>query len=265
MNDTPDHLKTSETQNSVPTGIKIQTINLNAWFGAKQALKDINLSIKANAVTAIIGPSGCGKSTLLRIMAGLIEPSHGETLFLGKRVTGPTNGMSFVFQDFALMPWLTNIDNVKLGLSMSSMSEEEKDKRASSLLKMLGLEGFEESYPNVLSGGMKQRVGIARAIASNPKALLMDEPFSSLDELTANTLRGEVMQLLKGKHTPISTAVMVTHNVEEAVELSDRIVVLSDKPAVVKEIVDVKLERPRNRESKEFMKEVDRLYSYLTE
>ena len=230
-----------------------------------QIIEDISFSADSNEFASIIGPSGCGKSTLLRIMAGLIPASKGEVLFDNKRVVRPGKGLSFVFQDFALMPWLTNIENVKLGLSMTRMPDEEKTKRSMELLKMLGLEGFEESYPNVLSGGMKQRVGVARAIASNPKALLMDEPFSSLDELTANTLREEMIHLLKGKATPIDSVVMVTHNVEEAVELSDKVVVLSNKPSKVKEILEIKLTRPRNRESREFMKLVDQIYSHLTE
>ena len=228
-------------------------------------IESISFSADSDEFVSIIGPSGCGKSTLLRIMAGLIPPSKGEVLFDNRRVDRPEKGISFVFQDFALMPWLTNIENVKLGLSMTKMSDDEKTKKAMELLKMLGLEGFEESYPNVLSGGMKQRVGVARAIASNPKALLMDEPFSALDELTANRLRMEMMHLLKGKATQVDSVVMVTHNVEEAAELSDKVVVLSNKPSTVKEILEIKLTRPRNRESREFMKLVDQIYSHLTE
>jgi NitT/TauT family transport system ATP-binding protein len=235
-------------------------------YGAEfQIIENVSFSAESNEFVSIIGPSGCGKSTLLRIMAGLIMPSKGEVLFDNRIVDRPEKGLSFVFQDFALMPWLTNLENVKLGLSMTKMSDQEKDKKAMNLLKMFGLEGFEGSYPNVLSGGMKQRVGIARAIASNPKALLMDEPFSSLDELTANTLREEMIRLLKGKVTPIDSVVMVTHNVEEAVELSDKVIVLSNKPSSVKKILKIEMARPRNRESREFMKVVDSIYSYLTE
>ncbi len=228
-------------------------------------LDDISFYANKQEFVSIIGPSGCGKSTLLRIIAGLIEPSHGETLFLGKKVNGPTNGMSFVFQDFALMPWLTNIDNVKLGLELTKLDENEKEKLAFDLLKSFGLEGFEESYPNVLSGGMKQRVGLARAVASNPKVLLMDEPFSSLDELTANELRNDVLHMLKSKDIPVDTVVMVTHNVEEAIELSDKIVVLSNKPTYVKKIIPVNFRYPRNRESREFLNFSDKVYGVLTE
>ncbi len=234
-------------------------------YGDAQIIDEVSLHADRDEFVSIIGPSGCGKSTLLRIMAGLIKPTKGDVLFGQKRVDAPEKGISFVFQDFALLPWLTNIENVKLGLSMSDLRENEKEKRAMELLKSFGLEGFEESYPNVLSGGMKQRVGIARAIASNPKIILMDEPFSSLDELTANTLRQEVLSMLKGPRSPVSAVVMVSHNVEEAVELSDRIVILSAKPSHVTKMVSLDMARPRNRESKEFMKTVDILYSYLTE
>ncbi|HUC38815.1 MAG TPA: ABC transporter ATP-binding protein [Candidatus Acidoferrum sp.] len=234
-------------------------------YGDIGILNDISFYADNDEFISIIGPSGCGKSTLLRIIAGLIKPSGGDVLFMGKRVDRPEKGMAFVFQDFALMPWLTNLENVKLGLSVTDLPDSEKEKRALALLKMLGLDGFEESYPNVLSGGMKQRVGIARAMASNPKVLLMDEPFSSLDELTATTLRNEVIQLLKNGKSPISSVVMVSHNVEEAIELSDKVVVLSNKPAGVKRVLNIKMNRPRNRESKEFMKMVDGIYADLTE
>ncbi|HUB92861.1 MAG TPA: ABC transporter ATP-binding protein [Candidatus Saccharimonadales bacterium] len=212
---------------------------------------------------SIIGPSGCGKSTLLRIIAGLIRPTGGKILYLGKKIEGTSKGISFVFQDFALLPWLTNIENVKLGCSMMRLSDNEKNKKAVATLDNLGLSGFEHSYPNVLSGGMKQRVGIARALVSDPKVLLMDEPFSSLDELTAETLRSDILYHLKNKNLPVNSVIMVTHNVEEAVELSDKIVILSKRPSKVAAVKYINLKRPRNKRSKEFLDMMDFVYATL--
>ncbi len=233
-------------------------------FGEEKVIDDISFHADKDEFISIVGPSGCGKSTLLRIIAGLIRPSKGKVLFMDREVNGPTLGISFVFQDFALLPWLTNIENVKIGFSMLNISEEEKDKRAEAILESLGLGGFENSYPNMLSGGMKQRVGIARALASDPKVLLMDEPFSSLDELTADTLRSDILYQLKNENLPVNSVIMVTHNVEEAVQLSDKIIVLSGRPTNVKAIMKVKMEHPRNRRSRAFTKTIDEIYSVLT-
>ncbi|MEM0201936.1 MAG: ABC transporter ATP-binding protein [Candidatus Micrarchaeaceae archaeon] len=230
-----------------------------------KVIESISFSAEKDEFVSIIGPSGCGKSTLLRIMAGLIEPLSGTVKYEGAEVKGPQKEISFVFQDFGLLPWLTNIENVKIGLSLFSMSEDEKEKRAAEMFRRMGLEGFENSYPNMLSGGMKQRVGVARAVISDPKVLLMDEPFSSLDELTAETLRADIMEMLKSTSVPVSSVIMVTHNVEEAVELSDRIVILSARPSSVKEILNVDIKHPRNKHSREFMDTVDKVYKILTE
>ncbi len=243
----------------------IEARGISFSYGDAKIIEDISFSAEKDEFVSIIGQSGCGKSTLLRILAGLVKPNGGEVLFMGRRVEDPTRGISFVFQDFALLPWLTNMENIKVGLSMTEMTDGQKERRAGELLKLFGLEDFGDSYPNVLSGGMKQRIGIARAIASNPKVLLMDEPFSSLDALTADTLRSDVVRMLSSRKSPVDSVVMVTHNVEEAVEVSDRVVVLSNKPSSVREIVDIKLGKPRKRESGEFMKEVDLIYSYLKE
>jgi len=183
---------------------------------------------------------------------------------MNREVTSPRKEISFVFQDFGLLPWLTNIENVKVGLSYFDISDEEKEKTAKDLLTKFGLDGFEYSYPNVLSGGMRQRVGIARAIASEPFVLLMDEPFSSLDELTANTLRSDILGMLKSTELPVNSVIMVTHNVEEAVELSNKIVILSNKPSRVKQILEIDLPYPRDRRSRKFSDKVDEIYKILT-
>ena len=233
-------------------------------IGGMRIIDGISFKLEKEEFVSIIGPSGCGKSTLLRIMAGLIPPYSGSVRYMNKMISEPVREISFVFQDFALLPWLSNVDNVKIGLSAVKMDERRKDAVARKLLDDFGLNGFEDSYPNALSGGMKQRVGIARAVAQEPSVLLMDEPFSALDELTANTLRADILSMLAHKEIPVKLVVMVTHNVEEAVELSDRIVVLSNKPTKVKSIVDINIERPRNRHSRAFMRYVDRIYAELT-
>jgi NitT/TauT family transport system ATP-binding protein len=227
-------------------------------------MNDISFAAKKNEFVSIIGPSGCGKSTLLRIIVGLLKPSKGRVTYLNKEITEPRKEISFVFQDFGLLPWLTNIENVELGLSYFDISDDEKEKAAKDLLMKFGLDGFEYSYPNVLSGGMRQRVGLARAIASEPYVLLMDEPFSSLDELTANTLRSDILNMLKSTEIMVNSVIMVTHNVEEAVQLSNRIVVLSSKPSEVKDIIDIDMEYPRDKRSRKFSKTVDEIYKILT-
>ena len=228
-------------------------------------IDNVSFVAKKGEFVSLIGPSGCGKSTLLRIIAGLIQPTSGKVLFRDKEMLEPNSKVSFVFQDFALLPWLTNIENVKIGLSRSDMADETKSKKASQLLEKFGLAGFESYYPNALSGGMKQRVGIARAIASDPEVLLMDEPFSSLDELTANSLRMDIINMLENKKISVNSVIMVTHNVEEAVELSDKIIVLSDKPAHIKRIIKVNWSRPRDKRSKEFAEKLDEIYAVLAQ
>ncbi len=231
---------------------------------SQRILDKISFKAQKGEFVSLIGPSGCGKSTLLRILARLIPPVSGEVIYKGKRLYAPTREISFVFQDFALLPWLTNLENVKIGLANSEISEEEKKRKASGMLEKMGLESVADYYPNALSGGMKQRVGIARAIVSDPNVLLMDEPFSSLDELTANALRGDVVSMLKSSDISVNSVIMVTHNVEEAVEISDKIVVLSNKPTKIKQEMQLKLSYPRNRHSKVFMQAVDKVYELLT-
>ncbi len=246
----------------------IRVEDIEFYYDAKKQYKildRVSFGAPEEKFVSIIGPSGCGKSTLLRIIAGLLRADAGAVFYRNRIITAPIPELSFVFQDFALLPWLTNVENVKLGLSLYSMGNAEKERRARKLLHEFGLKGFENAYPSALSGGMKQRVGIARAVVSNPKVILMDEPFSSLDEITANTLRGDILYLLRSKRISVNSVIMVTHNVEEAVELSDTVVVLTNKPTRVKAVEEIKLKYPRKRHSKEFFKLVDRIDEELKE
>ncbi len=239
--------------------------NIRYEIGGAVIIERLSFAAGANEFVSIIGPSGCGKSTLLRIMAGLIRPERGRVLFRGKRVEKPRREISFVFQDFALLPWLTNRENVMLGLSCFDIPDEEKDEKAGETLKSFGLGGFEDAYPNVLSGGMRQRVGLARALAQEPSVLLMDEPFSSLDELTANEMRKGVLADLRRRKMSVKLVIMVTHNVEEAVLMSDRVVILSNKPTRLKGIKDIGIKQPRSRKGGEFGRAVDDIYRKLRE
>ncbi|MBO0888232.1 ABC transporter ATP-binding protein [Candidatus Bathyarchaeota archaeon] len=214
------------------------------------ALKDISFHIKEGEFLCIVGPSGCGKSTLLRMIAGLDQPSSGEIRFKGDLLTAPHSKISMVFQSFALLPWRTVVQNVEFGLELLGKPKREREKTSLRLLQMVGLKGSENLYPKQLSGGMKQRVGIARALAIDPEVVLMDEAFSAIDEFTAVELRAEVSDIHRetGK-----TFLLVTHNLPEAIELADRILVLSARPARVKSIVGIDLERPRASTDSEFV------------
>lgn len=227
-------------------------------------IADVSMTAWKDQFVTITGPSGCGKSSLLRIIGGLNAPSSGIVKFRKTPITEPIGEISMIFQNFVLLPWRTALENVLFGLS--SRNEFSDDKKKEISLKALddtGLKGFENVYPGELSGGMKQRVGIARALALEPQVLLMDEPFSSLDNLTAEHLRREIYSLLINPSSPIQTVIMVSHNVEEIVELSDKIVVLSPRPAHVVGELNVDLPRPRNKKSEEFFAWVDKVYSLL--
>lgn len=213
-------------------------------------LQDLSLEIKNQEFISFVGPSGCGKSTLLRIMAGLLEPESGTIEIDGETVKGPGRNRMMVFQDYVLFPWLTVWKNIEMGLKLSGKSKEEIQRKTAWVIELVGLKGYEKSYPSQLSGGMKQRVAIARALVINPRILLMDEPFGALDAFTKMKLQNELMHLCEKKEF---TTCLVTHDSEEAVFLSDRIVVFTDSPAEIKEIIDVNLPRPRNRASAEFM------------
>ena len=228
-------------------------------------LVDVSLTAARDELVAITGPSGCGKSTLLRIMGGLVKPTSGSVRVHDSEVKGPRDDVSMVFQNFVLLPWRTAIENVLFGLdSKKDLTDAQKKEKAQNALDIAGLTGFESVYPGELSGGMKQRVGVARALATEPTVMLMDEPFSSLDDLTAERLRKETYTLLINPQTSVQTVVLVSHNVEEIIELADKVVVLSGRPAHVVGELKVDLPRPRNKKSDEFFDWVDKVYSLLS-
>jgi NitT/TauT family transport system ATP-binding protein len=228
-------------------------------------LVDVSMKAAKDELVAVTGPSGCGKSTLLRIIAGLIKPTAGSVQVLNSEVKGPRDDISMVFQNFVLLPWRTALENVLFGLSArNDLTEEQKKAKAESALEIAGLSGFESVYPGELSGGMKQRVGVARALATDPRVMLLDEPFSSLDDLTAERLRKETHTLLINPQTSVATVLLVSHNVEEIIELADKVVVLSARPAHVVGELEVDLPRPRNKKSDEFFQWVDKVYSLLS-
>ncbi|UUM21685.1 AAA-associated domain-containing protein [Mycoavidus sp. SF9855] len=232
--------------------------------GELLVLDGASLTLKAGEIVGLLGRSGSGKSTLLRIIAGLIEPSGGDIEYLGKPLTGPAEGVAMVFQTFALFPWLTVLQNVEAGLEALGVGARERRQRALAAIDLIGLDGFESAYPRELSGGMRQRVGFARALVVDPTLLLMDEPFSALDVLTAETLRTDLLDLWSEKHLPIKSILIVTHNVEEAVFMCDRILVLSSNPGRVIAEIPVPFKHPRNRLDPAFRRLVDDIYAQMT-
>jgi NitT/TauT family transport system ATP-binding protein len=226
-------------------------------------LEDVSLEIPEHEFVCVVGPSGSGKSTLLRIMMGLAAPSSGEVLYRGRRVTDVNLHAAMVFQSFALLPWLTVQANVELGLRARDLLEEDARKRAAFYLDRVGLDGYEEAYPTELSGGMKQRAGLARALAVEPELLFMDEPFAGLDALTSANLREEVLTLWSDHALPVNTVVMVTHIIEEAVLMADRVVVLSPRPGRVVADLPVALQRPRNKRDEGFDELVDSIFEKI--
>jgi NitT/TauT family transport system ATP-binding protein len=229
-----------------------------------QVIAATDLAVYAGKIIALLGPSGCGKSTLLRMLTGLAPPSAGRVLWHGQPVQGETPNVSIVFQSFALFPWLTVIENVEAPLEARGMLPLERHKRALRIIDAVGLDGFETAYPKELSGGMKQRVGVARALVVEPEVLFMDEPFSALDVLTAETLRGELLELWLGHKIPTRAIFIVTHNIEEAVVLADRIIVLGRNPAHIHADFPVDIPQPRDRKSPRFIELVDAIYRVLT-
>ncbi|PYF03599.1 NitT/TauT family transport system ATP-binding protein [Rhodopseudomonas faecalis] len=228
-------------------------------------LEDVDLTLRAGEIVGLLGRSGSGKSTLLRIIAGLISPSGGSARCRGQDINGPPDGVSMVFQSFALFPWLTVLQNVELGLEALGIDRAERRSRALAAIDLIGLDGYESAYPKELSGGMRQRVGFARALVVHPDLLLMDEPFSALDVLTAETLRTDLIELWVEGRLPIKSVLMVTHNIEEAVLMCDRILVFSSNPGRVAAEIKVELPHPRNRLDPSFRQLVDSIYARMTQ
>jgi len=227
-------------------------------------LEDVNFKLQEGEIVALLGKSGSGKSTLLRIIAGLIAPSSGTVTYRGKPVTRPVAGIAMVFQSFALMPWLNVLENVELGLEAQGVGRDERRHRAIEAIDIIGLDGFESAFPKELSGGMRQRVGFARALVINPDVLLMDEPFSALDVLTAENLKSDLLELWKEKKTNTNGILLVTHNIEEAATLADRIVIFGNDPGYIRAELPVTLPQPRDPETTEFRALVDKIYTLMT-
>ena len=232
--------------------------------GEFTVLGDVTLAVNAGEVVALLGRSGSGKSTLLRIMSGLIRPSQGLVCSNGQPLRGANPNLAMVFQSFALLPWLTVQDNVELGLAARHVPRQQRRERALKAIDLVGLDGFENAYPKELSGGMKQRVGFARAFVLEPEVLFMDEPFSALDVLTAENLRGEIDDLWNAGTFPSKSILIVTHNIEEAVYLADRVVILGSKPGRIRGELAVNLPRPHDRSHPRFKALVDYIYSVMT-
>jgi len=232
--------------------------------GEFEALRDVSLAIREREVVALVGPSGCGKSTFLRILAGLAAPVSGSVLYRGHPVEGVLTSAAMVFQSFALLPWLTVEDNVAMGLTAGRDLKASDRTAVTRAIELVGLSGFEQAYPRELSGGMKQRVGFARALAVEPEILFMDEPFGALDALTAENLRAQVTELWQDPQTGVSTLIVVTHSVDEAVFLAGRVVVFGTNPGHIREILDVPLPYPRDPRAPAFQAMVDRLHAILT-
>ena len=232
--------------------------------GSLVVLENVDLRLYPNEIVGLLGRSGSGKSTLLRAIAGLIRPSKGDITFQGRPVVGPNSDVAVVFQSFALFPWLTVLQNVELGLEAQGVASSERRKRALAAIDLIGLDGFESAYPKELSGGMRQRVGLARALVVRPKVLLMDEPFSALDVLTAETLRTDLLDLWCEGRMPIESVLMVTHNIEEAVLMCDRILIFGSNPGRVIAEIHVDLPQPRNRLDPAFRMLVEDIYARMT-
>lgn len=247
----------------------IEIVNIQKSFkkGDRQellVLDHINLKMYEGEIIAILGKSGSGKSTLLRIIAGLIEPSNGNIFYRGKPVHGPARGISMVFQTFALLPWLTVLQNVELGLEALGLDRNECRERSLKAIDMIGLDGFESALPKELSGGMRQRVGFARALVVNPDILLMDEPFSALDVLTAENLKSDLLDLWQSKKTGLNGILFVTHSIEEAIAMADRVIIFNSNPGSIRADLRVSLPFPRSDLDPRFHNQVDRIYTLMT-
>lgn len=225
-----------------------------------RVLENMNVQVYPNEILAIIGPSGCGKSTFIRILAGIIPPTEGKIFYHGKPITGLLPNFSLVFQNFALYPWMSVTQNIAMVLKTMNLDEEEIKKRTLASIAMIGLTGFEDAYPREISGGMKQRVGLARALVRNPELLLLDEPFSSLDTFTAEVLRQELLDIWENKENKLNSIIIISHDVREVAFLADRIIMMESNPGHIRFVKENKLPRPRDYHSQEFLNLVDELH-----
>jgi NitT/TauT family transport system ATP-binding protein len=254
----------AKAKRGVSLSVRSVTKEYELPTGPLVVLENVSLDVSSGEFLALVGPSGSGKSTLLRIMAGLIPPTSGEVLYDGEPLRVVNLDCAMVFQSFALLPWLTVLENVEIGLEARGLPPEERRRRANFYIDKVGLDGYEEAYPRELSGGMKQRVGFARALAVEPQILLMDEPFSALDALTTINLREELIDLFRDPEIRISIAVLVTHTIEEAVELADRVIVLSSHPGQIVTDRRIDLPRPRDRRDTAFNEIVSEIFALIT-
>src|SRR5271168_2331394 len=232
--------------------------------GEHLVLDGVELSLNQGQIVGLLGRTGSGKSTLLRLIAGLSQPTGGSVTYLGQPVNAPAPGIAMVFQSFALFPWLTVLENVQLGLEALGLPQVEIRKRALAAIDLIGLDGYESAFPRELSGGMRQRVGFARALVVHPNILLMDEPFSALDILTAETLRNDFLDLWGEGQLPIKSVLMVTHNIEEAVQMCDRLLIFSTHPGRVVSEIPIDLPQPRHTQDPRFRAFIDRVYVEMT-
>jgi len=238
--------------------------NVSYQVGTTEVIKEVDLELYEGEIVCLLGPSGCGKSTLLRMVAGLNTPSTGRVLWKGEPFTGVNPGAAIVFQNFALFPWLTVLENVELGIEAQNVPVVERRKRALKAIDTIGLDGYENAFPRELSGGMRQRIGFARALAVRAELLCMDEPFSALDVLTAENLRSELLRLWQAKELPTKAILVVTHGIEEAVAIADRVVLLGRNPGHIRTTLQVNLKHPRDRKSAAFQSLVDHVYTLIS-
>ena len=256
--------RTEEAPRKVEIQSAVSARHISKNYGDVEALRDLSLEFPRGELTSLLGPSGCGKTTLLKIIAGLLQPTSGEVEVNGKKVTGPGPDRAFVFQDFALLPWATVLRNVAFGLEMRGVAKSERDARAEKYIKEVGLTGFEHSYPHELSGGMRQRVGLARALSVDAEVLLMDEPFSAVDEQTRRKFQEDLLALVQNEN---KTFIFVTHSIEEAVYVSDQIAILLPRPSRVSEIIRPSSFRTKGveniRRDPEYLDIVDEIWASL--
>src|SRR4051812_37101468 len=264
-----DVLTTQDAESDKTSAPLLRSVGISKTYRTpdhigRLVLERVDFTLRDGEIVAILGKSGSGKSTFLRILAGLVEPSEGRVEYRGVPVEEPVRGVAMVFQSFALFPWLTVLGNVELGLEALGVPTAERRRQAVAAIDQIGLDGFENAYPKELSGGMRQRVGFARALVVNPDILLLDEPFSQLDVLTAETLRSDLSELWTQSRIPTKGILMVSHNIEEAVEMADRILIFSSDPGRISAEVPVALPQPRDPASAPFRQIMDQVYTLLT-